>query len=99
ALLKEPGVDGVVVTHGTDTLEETAFFLNLTVHSDKPIVVVGSMRPGTAMSADGMLNLYDAVVLAASPGARGKGVLVSMNDDILSGRDAAKRINIKTGAF
>ena len=99
ALAKEPGVDGIVITHGTDTLEETSFFLTLTVHTDKPIVVVGSMRPGTAMSADGTLNLYDAVVLAADKESRGKGVLVSMNDDILSGRDASKRINIKTNAF
>nr|WP_235835095.1 asparaginase [Albitalea terrae] len=99
ALVKDPGVDGVVITHGTDTLEETSFFLNLVVHTDKPIVVVGSMRPGTAMSADGMLNLYNAVVLAGTPSARGKGVLVAMNDDILTGRDAAKRTNIKTNAF
>ena len=99
ALVKDPAVDGVVVTHGTDTLEETSFFLNLVMKTDKPIVVVGSMRPGTALSADGALNLFDAVVLAGTPSARGKGVLVMMNDDILSGRDAAKRINIKTGAF
>jgi glutamin-(asparagin-)ase len=99
ALAKEPGVDGIVITHGTDTLEETAFFLTLVVRTDKPIVLVGSMRPGTAMSADGTLNLYDAVVLAADKTARGKGVLVAMNDDILSGRDASKRINIKTNAF
>ncbi|WP_439951437.1 type II asparaginase [Piscinibacter sakaiensis] len=99
ALVKDPSVDGVVVTHGTDTLEETSFFLNLVVRTDKPIVVVGSMRPGSAMSADGALNLYDAVVLAASPTARGQGVLVAMNDDILSGRDASKRVNIKTSAF
>jgi glutamin-(asparagin-)ase len=89
----------VVITHGTDTLEETSFFLNLVVHSAKPIVVVGSMRPGSAMSADGQLNLYNAVVLAASPTAVGKGVLISMNDEILSGRDTAKRINIQTSAF
>lgn len=99
ALAKDPGVNGIVVTHGTDTLEETSFFLNLVVKTDKPIVVVGSMRPGSAMSADGMLNLFDAVALAASPSARGKGVLVTMNDDILSGRDASKRVNIKTSAF
>jgi glutamin-(asparagin-)ase len=99
ALAKEPGVDGIVITHGTDTLEETAFFLTLTVHTDKPIVLVGSMRPGTAMSADGMLNLYDAVVAAGDKSSRGKGVLVVMNDDVLSGRDASKRINIKTSAF
>jgi glutamin-(asparagin-)ase len=99
ALAKEPGVDGIVITHGTDTLEETSFFLTLTVHTDKPIVVVGSMRPGTAMSADGTLNLYDAVAVAADKSSRGQGVLVVMNDDILSGRDASKRINIKTNAF
>ena len=99
ALAKDPGVDGIVITHGTDTLEETAFFLTLTVHTDKPIVLVGSMRPGTAMSADGMLNLYDAVVAAGDKSSRGKGTLVVMNDDILSGRDASKRINIKTSAF
>jgi glutamin-(asparagin-)ase len=99
ALVKDPGVDGVVITHGTDTLEETSFFLNLVIRTEKPIVLVGSMRPGTAMSADGMLNLYNAVVLAGAPSARGKGVLVAMNDDILTGRDAAKRVNIKTSAF
>jgi glutamin-(asparagin-)ase len=98
-LAKEPGVDGIVITHGTDTLEETSFFLTLTVHTDKPIVVVGSMRPGTAMSADGTLNLYDAVAVAAAKESRGKGVLIVMNDDILSGRDSSKRINIKTNAF
>jgi glutamin-(asparagin-)ase len=98
-LAKDPGVDGIVITHGTDTLEETSFFLTLVVHTDKPIVVVGSMRPGTAMSADGMLNLYDAVVVAADKESRSKGVLIAMNDDILSGRDTAKRINIKTSAF
>jgi len=99
ALAKDPGVDGIVITHGTDTLEETSFFLTLTVHTDKPIVVVGSMRPGTAMSADGTLNLYDAVAVAAAKDARSKGVLIVMNDDILSGRDSGKRINIKTSAF
>jgi glutamin-(asparagin-)ase len=99
ALAKDPGVDGIVITHGTDTLEETSFFLTLTVRTDKPIVVVGSMRPGTAMSADGTLNLYDAVAVAADKASRGQGVLIVMNDDILSGRDAGKRINIKTNAF
>jgi glutamin-(asparagin-)ase len=99
ALAKDPGVDGIVITHGTDTIEETSFFLTLTVHTDKPIVVVGSMRPGTAMSADGALNLYDAVAVAADKESRGKGALIVMNDDILSGRDSGKRINIKTSAF
>lgn len=92
-------VDGIVITHGTDTLEETAYFLNLVEKTDKPIIVVGSMRPGTAMSADGMLNLYNAVAVASSKEARGKGVLVTMNDEIQSGRDVSKTINIKTEAF
>ena len=77
ALAKDPGADGIVITHGTDTLEETSFFLTLTVRTDKPIVVVGSMRPGTAMSADRTLNLYDAVVVAASTESRSKGVLIA----------------------
>ncbi|MGO2489017.1 MAG: asparaginase [Pseudomonas taetrolens] len=92
-------VDGIVITHGTDTLEETAYFLNLVEKTDKPIIVVGSMRPGTAMSADGMLNLYNAVAVAGSKDARGKGVLVTMNDEIQSGRDVSKTMNIKTEAF
>jgi L-asparaginase len=79
-LLATPGVDGIVITHGTDTLEESAFFLNLVVKSDKPVVMVGSMRPSTAVSADGPLNLYNAVGIAADPQAKGRGVLVLMND-------------------
>jgi L-asparaginase len=79
-LLATPAVDGVVITHGTDTLEESAFFLNLVVKSDKPVVMVGSMRPSTAVSADGPLNLYNAVGVAVDPAARGRGVLVLMND-------------------
>ena len=98
ALSKQADVDGIVITHGTDTLEETAYFLNLTVRTNKPIVVVGSMRPGTALSADGALNLYDAVTVAASKDAAGKGVLVTMNDEIQSGRDVSKTINIKPTA-
>lgn len=99
ALSKQADVDGIVITHGTDTLEETAYFLNLTVHTSKPIVVVGSMRPGTALSADGALNLYNAVATAASPTAGGKGVLVVMNDEIHTGRDVSKSINVRTEAF
>ncbi|WP_425426830.1 asparaginase [Acinetobacter populi] len=98
-LVKKDDVNGVVITHGTDTLEETAFFLNLVIHTDKPIVVVGSMRPSTAISADGPLNLYGAVALAASPESKGKGVLIFMNDSIFAARDTSKRINIHTNAF
>jgi L-asparaginase len=79
-LLATPEVDGIVVTHGTDTMEETAFFLNLVVKSDKPVVMVGSMRPSTAVSADGPLNLYNAVGVAIDPNAKRRGVLVVMND-------------------
>ncbi|MDR6523109.1 MULTISPECIES: asparaginase [Variovorax] len=99
ALSKQSDVDGIVITHGTDTLEETAYFLTLTVHTNKPIVVVGSMRPGTALSADGALNLYNAVNVAGSKDAMGKGVLVTMNDNIDTGRDVSKNVNIKTNAF
>jgi glutamin-(asparagin-)ase len=99
ALAKQGDVDGIVITHGTDTLEETAYFLTLTVHTTKPIVVVGSMRPGTALSADGALNLFNAVNVAGSKDAAGKGVLVTMNDEIQSGRDVSKTVNIKTEAF
>ncbi len=81
-LLKSKDCDGIVITHGTDTMEETAYFLNLTVNSDKPVVMVGSMRPSTAVSADGPLNLYNGVALAANPAAKGRGVLVTLNDDI-----------------
>ena len=79
-LLAQSEVDGVIVTHGTDTMEETAFFLNLVVKSEKPVVMVGSMRPSTALSADGPLNLYNAVGVAIDPNSRGRGVLVVMND-------------------
>ena len=79
-LAKSPTVDGIVITHGTDTMEETAYFLNLTVKTDKPVVMVGSMRPSTAVSADGPLNLYNGVAVAANPQAKGRGVLVVMND-------------------
>jgi L-asparaginase len=79
-LLSQRDVDAVVVTHGTDTMEETAFFLNLVVKSDKPVVMVGSMRPSTAVSADGPLNLFNAVGVAVDPNSRGRGVMVVMND-------------------
>ncbi|MEG1971291.1 MAG: L-asparaginase 2 [Burkholderiaceae bacterium] len=89
-LLAQKEVDGVVITHGTDTMEETAFFLNLTIKSDKPVVLVGAMRPSNAMSADGPANLYNAVVVAANKGSKGRGVMVAMNDLVLDARDVTK---------
>jgi len=91
-------LDGVVVTHGTDRLEETAFFLYLTVRSDKPVIVVGSQRPATGISPDGPINLLAAVRTAASPQAKGKGVMVVMDDRILSAREVRK-IYQRTGGF
>ena len=98
-LLKSDGVDGIVITHGTDTIEETGYFLNLTLKSDKPVVIVGSMRPGSAMSADGPLNIYNAVIVAASKSSAGKGVLVVMNDEIHSARDVTKTNTVKVETF
>ena len=89
-LMKQSDVDGFVVTHGTDTMEETAFFLNLVVKGDKPVVMVGSMRPSTAVSADGPLNLYNAVGVAVDRNARGRGVLVVMNDWIHAAHSLTK---------
>jgi L-asparaginase len=89
-LLQQPDVDGIVITHGTDTLEETAYFLNLVTKSAKPVVVVGAMRPSTALSADGPINLYNATLLAGSKEAIGKGVLVCLNDQINAARDVTK---------
>src|SRR5688572_6956768 len=89
-LAKSNDVDGIVITHGTDTMEESAFFLNLTVKTDKPVVMVGSMRPSTAVSADGPLNLYNAVGVAADPKAKGRGVLVVMNDWIHAAHSLTK---------
>lgn len=90
ALLALDTVDGLVITHGTDTLEETAYFLNLVIKSQKPVVLVGAMRPATAISTDGPRNLYDGVVLAASEQAYGSGVLVCLNDTINYSRDVTK---------
>jgi L-asparaginase len=90
AIVNSPDYDGVVITHGTDTLEETAYFLSLVTHSDKPIVMVAAMRPATAVSADGPGNLYNAVAAAANPLARGRGVLISLNDELDYARNATK---------
>src|SRR6185369_11405014 len=78
--LAKPDVSGVVITHGTDTIEETAYFLNLVVKSPKPVVLTASMRPSTALSADGPLNYYNAVAVAANKNATGRGVMVVVND-------------------
>lgn len=91
--------EGFVVTHGTDTLDETAYFLNLTVKTRKPVVMTGAMRPSTAASADGPLNLYESIALAAHASAREKGVLVVFSDGIYGGRDVQKVNTFKTDAF
>jgi L-asparaginase len=98
-LLAKPDVDGVAITHGTDTLEETSYFLDLVVKSDKPVVMTGSMRPSTAMSADGPLNIFNAVGIAADPKARGRGVLVTIDDDVHSGHDIIKNHTTDVGTF
>lgn len=98
-LMKDPNIDGIVITHGTDTMEETAYFLNLTVKGDKPVVLVGAMRPSTAISADGPLNLYNAVVVAADKASKGKGVLVAMNGNILGAADVSKMNTVSVETF
>ena len=98
-LLAKPDVAGVAITHGTDTMEETSYFLQLVVHSDKPVVLTGSMRPSTAMSADGPLNIYNAVAIAADPLARGRGVLVTVDDDIHSAHDIVKSHTTDVGTM
>lgn len=89
-LSAQKDVDGIVITHGTDTMEETAYFLNLVTHTEKPVVLVGSMRPSTAVSADGPLNLYNAVAVAADPNAKNRGILLVMNDWIHSAQTLTK---------
>jgi L-asparaginase len=98
-VLANPEVDAVVITHGTDTMEETGFFLNLVTKSEKPVVLVGSMRPATATSPDGPMNLYNAVATAVDPGARGRGVLVVMNDSIHYARETTKTNTTSLNTF
>src|SRR4029077_18778983 len=90
-LFKEDAdLSGVVVTSGTDTLEETAYFLDLTVHTDKPVVVVGSVRNPSTLGYEGAANLLEGFRVAAEPASRGKGVLVVLNDEINSAREVTK---------
>jgi L-asparaginase len=89
-LQTDEDVDGIVITHGTDTIEETGYFLNLVVKGDKPVVMTAAMRPSTALSADGPLNIFNAVAVAADPEARGRGVLIAVNDDIHGARSIIK---------
>ena len=98
-LLARADVDGIVITHGTDTMEETAYFLNLVVKSDKPVVLTGAMRPSTALSADGPLNLYNAVVVAAAKESVGKGVLVAMNGLVLDAHGVMKTNTVDVQTF
>ncbi len=96
---KDENIQGFVITQGTDTLEESAYFLNLTIKTDKPVVITGSMRPNTAISADGPLNLYQSIVLASSKEAKGKGVLTVFCDGIYSAREVRKINTFRTDAF
>lgn len=91
--------DGVVITHGTNTLEETAYFLHLTVRSERPVVVIGAMRPSSGLSADGYLNLVNGVRVAAAPESRGLGTLVVLNDTIHSARDVTKTATYRVETF
>lgn len=99
AVLAAPDTDAVLITHGTDTLEETSYFLGLVTKSDKPVVMVGAMRPATALSADGPGNLYNGVAVATHPGAKGKGTLVVLNDTIHYARNVVKTDTTGVQAF
>jgi L-asparaginase len=91
--------DGIVISHGTNTLEETAYFLHLTLKTDQPVVIVGAMRPSSGLSADGYLNVLNAVRVAGDPQSRGKGVLVVLNDTIHSARDVTKTATYRVETF
>jgi L-asparaginase len=97
--LERPEIAGFVLTHGTNTLEETAYFLHLTVRTDKPVLVVGAQRPSTSISADGPMNLYHAVQAAVAPDSRGRGVMICMNAQLTSAREGTKTSAYKVEAF
>jgi L-asparaginase len=99
ARLADPDIAGVVFTHGTNTIEETAYFMNLTVKSDKPVVIVGAQRPFSTLSSDGPLNLLNAIRVAADPVSRGKGTLVVTNDEINAARDVTKANTYRVETF
>lgn len=94
-LAEEPDVDGLVVTHGSNSAEETAYFLNLVLDTDKPIVITGAQRQQNTLGEEGSRNLYDAVKVAGSPEAAGKGVLLVVNEMIHGARDVTKRISVR----
>jgi L-asparaginase len=98
-LRARPDLAGVVVTHGTDTMEETAYFLDLVIADPRPVVVTGAMRPADGVGIDGPANLLNAVRVAASPAARGRGAMILMNDAILAARDATKANTVRPDAF
>ncbi|MGN8360795.1 type II asparaginase [Helicobacter pylori] len=98
-LLDDSRIQGVVITHGTDTLEESAYFLNLVLHSTKPVALVGAMRNASSLSADGALNLYNALSVALDEKSANKGVLVVMDDNIFSAREAIKMHTTHTSTF
>ena len=95
----DPGAAGVAVTHGTATLEETAYFLNLTVKSDRPVVVTGAMRPPTGLGTDSEVNLIDCIRVAAAPQSAGRGVLTILNNQIHAARDVTKTNSYRLETF
>jgi len=97
--LARPEIGGVVITHGTDTMEETAYFLNLALDTQKPVVVVGAMRPASSISADGPMNLFNAVAACSDTRAQGRGVLLVANDEIHFARAVAKTNTTQVGTF
>lgn len=99
AAVADPAVDGIIITHGTDTVEETALLLDLTLPTAKPVVMVGAMRPADAVGSDGLRNLANAVRVASDPGAAGRGVLVVMGDRVFAARDVRKVRTRGTDAF